>query len=124
MTSEGATGAATRPWGAFHVTEVGKAYQVKRLEIAPGKRISYQTHQLRSEHWYIVGGVGKVTIDGNEFRVDPGQSIDVAVGAAHRIENIGNDILMFIEVQRGSYFGEDDIARLDDDYGRVPSEPR
>ena len=99
--------------------DVGTAYQVKRLEIAPGKRISYQAHQFRSEHWYVVQGTGQVTLNRDEFRVGVGQSIDVPAGAAHRIENVGVEVLIFIEVQRGSYFGEDDIVRLDDDYGRL-----
>ncbi len=119
MTTEGEIGLTARPWGAFYVIEAGTAYQVKRLEIAPGKRISYQTHQFRSEHWHIVQGTGQVTLNGDGFRLGVGQSIDVSAGAAHRIENVGFEVLIFIEVQRGSYLGEDDIVRLEDDYGRL-----
>ena len=111
-----------RPWGSYCVIDRGDGYQVKRLEVIPGGRLSYQTHQRRSEHWFIVEGAGSVTVDGVERRVHAGQSVDVAIGAAHRIANAGNDLLRFIEVQRGSYLGEDDIVRLDDDYGRTAAE--
>jgi mannose-6-phosphate isomerase len=108
-----------RPWGSYDVVDVGPRFQVKRLVVKPGKRFSYQRHTLRSEHWYVVAGNGIVTLDGKELRVRPGDAVDIAVGAAHRATNTGtSDDLVLIEVQTGSYFGEDDIVRLDDDYGR------
>jgi mannose-6-phosphate isomerase len=85
-----------------------------------GERLSYQRHARREEHWLIVHGTGLVTLDGEEFSVLPGAAVDVPVGVAHRIANTGTTKpLIFIEVQRGDYFGEDDIVRLDDDYGRA-----
>ena len=85
----------------------------------PGKRLSLQRHRRRSEHWHLIRGEGLVTINGREIMLKPGDSIDIPRGAAHRIQNPGNEIMAFIEVQQGDYFGEDDIERLEDDYGRV-----
>jgi mannose-6-phosphate isomerase len=110
-----------RPWGSYDVVDAGPGFQVKRLVVKPGKRFSYQRHRLRSEHWYVVTGAGIVTLDGEERPVGPGDAVDIAVGAAHRAENTGtSEDLVLIEVQTGPYFGEDDIIRLDDDYGRCP----
>ncbi len=111
-----------RPWGNFTVLDEGATYKVKRIEVLPGKRLSYQKHKNRSEHWMIVGGRAQVTLDGRQLVLSPGETVDVPVGAAHRIENIANEKLIFIEIQRGMYLGEDDIERLQDDYGRVKSE--
>ena len=108
-----------RPWGTFTVLDEGPDFKVKRIEVLPGKRLSYQKHSQRSEHWVVVQGTAKVTIDDHETLVDPGQAIDIAIGAAHRVENPGDKPLLFIEVQRGSYLGEDDIVRLQDDFGRT-----
>ena len=108
-----------RPWGSFTVLDEAENYKVKRIEVLPQKRLSYQKHERRSEHWMIVAGVAKVTLEGREINVATGETIDVPVGAAHRIENVGSDTLIFIEIQRGSYLGEDDIQRLQDDYGRL-----
>lgn len=110
---------STRPWGAFEVLEAGDGYQVKRLEVLPGKRLSYQTHQFRSEHWFLVAGAGVAILDGVSVTVGAGDAVDVAIGVAHRIENTGDALLVLIEVQRGSYLGEDDIVRIDDDFGRA-----
>jgi mannose-6-phosphate isomerase len=107
-----------RPWGNFTVLDEGSAYKVKRIEVLPGKRLSYQRHSRRAEHWLTVAGRAKVTLDGAEILLSAGDAIDIPVGAAHRIENIGDVRLVFIEVQRGDYFGEDDIQRLQDDFGR------
>jgi mannose-6-phosphate isomerase-like protein (cupin superfamily) len=85
----------------------------------PGQRLSYQKHEKRNEHWVIVAGRAVVTLDGKDVSLSPGQSIDVPQGAFHRITNPGSGILTFIEIQHGTYFGEDDIIRLEDDYGRV-----
>ncbi len=121
-TRSAGTGVATerdeRPWGYYEVVDRGPGFQVKRISVDPGKRLSYQRHQQRREHWYGVGGVGTVTLDDVESAVKAGDAIDVPVGAAHRIQNTGDEDLLFIEVQTGQYFGEDDIERLDDDYGR------
>jgi mannose-6-phosphate isomerase len=88
--------------------------------VHPGKRLSYQQHARRAEHWFIVAGSGSVTLDDTTKSVGPGDAIDVAVGAKHRIANTGDVDLVFIEVQHGEYFGEDDIVRLEDDFGRAP----
>jgi len=107
-----------RPWGSFTVLDEGHNYKVKRIEVLPQKRLSYQRHSQRAEHWVVVAGLAKVTLDGREIVIATGETIDVPVGAAHRIENTGAEKLIFIEIQRGPYLGEDDIQRLQDDYGR------
>jgi mannose-6-phosphate isomerase-like protein (cupin superfamily) len=91
---------------------------VKRLTVLPGHRLSYQSHAKRHEHWFVVGGQALVTLDGRQIRLATGEDVDIPVGAAHRVENPGPTPLVFIEIQTGSYFGEDDIVRLEDDYGR------
>ena len=108
-----------RPWGSFTVIDEGRSYKVKRLEVLPGKRLSYQRHSRRAEHWFVVHGTAKVTLNDTEILVKMGDAIDIPVGSAHRVENPSSaDVLIFIEVQTGDYFGEDDIERLDDDFGR------
>ena len=108
-----------RPWGTFTVLDEGENFKVKRIEVLPGKRLSYQKHAQRAEHWFVVQGTAKVTLDDREINVSAGEAIDIAVGAAHRVENPKEELLVFIEVQRGSYLGEDDIVRLQDDFGRT-----
>src|SRR5438874_10328718 len=108
-----------RPWCTFTVLDEGIGYKVKRIEVMPGKRLSYQKHSQRAEHWFVVQGVAKVTLDNLETIVSLGEAIDIAVGSAHRVANEGQDLLVFIEVQRGNYLGEDDIVRLQDDFGRT-----
>jgi mannose-6-phosphate isomerase-like protein (cupin superfamily) len=108
-----------RPWGTFTVLDEGDDFKVKRIEVLPGKRLSYQKHAQRAEHWVVVQGTAKVTLDDKEIKVPAGQAIDIAVGSAHRVENAETELLVLIEVQRGSYLGEDDIVRLQDDFGRV-----
>ena len=108
-----------RPWGRYTVLADEPDHKVKRIVVAPGKRLSYQRHSRRSEHWFILAGVGALTLDGELFEVRAGEAIDVPSGVAHRIENIGTEPLVFVEVQHGTYFGEDDIVRLEDDFGRV-----
>ena len=110
-----------RPWGSWHVLDVGAGYKVKRIHVAPGARLSYQTHEHRSEHWVVVTGVATCTVDGNETRAAAGRSVDIPQGAKHRLANHGSEELVIIEVQRGEYTGEDDITRLEDDYGRCPA---
>lgn len=108
-----------RPWGSFTVLEEGTGYKVKRLNVLPGKRLSYQKHSRRSEHWIVVQGAALTTLDGREIVVKTGEAIDVPIGTAHRIENPGTEELVLIEIQRGDYLGEDDIVRLSDDFGRA-----
>lgn len=108
-----------RPWGTFTVLDEGKGFKVKRIEVLPGKRLSYQKHSQRAEHWVVVQGTARITLDGREIIVRTGEAIDIAVDTAHRVENPGDQTLIFIEVQRGSYLGEDDIVRLQDDFGRA-----
>jgi mannose-6-phosphate isomerase len=108
-----------RPWGSYSVLDEAAGFKVKRIEVLGGKRLSYQRHASRAEHWVIVGGRAEVTLDGARHLLECGESIDIPVGAAHRAANPGTDTLVFIEVQRGGYLGEDDIIRLEDDYGRV-----
>ena len=107
-----------RPWGSYTVLEEDHGFKVKRIEVLPGKRLSYQKHAQRAEHWFVVEGTAKVTLDDEEITVRAGEAIDIPIGAAHRVENPDEGNLVFIEVQRGSYLGEDDIVRLQDDYGR------
>ncbi len=109
-----------RPWGSFTVLDEGEGYKVKRIEVLAGKRLSYQKHAQRVEHWVVVQGRAKVTLDGRESILGVGETVDIEIGTAHRVENPGDEPLVFIEVQRGSYLGEDDITRLEDDFGRAP----
>ena len=108
-----------RPWGSYTVLEEGSTFKVKRIEVLPGKRLSYQKHAQRAEHWFVVEGTAKVTLDDRDLLIAAGEAIDIPVGSAHRVENPGNEDLIFIEVQRGNYLGEDDIVRLEDDFGRT-----
>ena len=107
-----------RPWGTFTVLDEGRGYKVKRIEVLAGKRLSYQRHARRAEHWMVVAGSATVTLDGREITLAAGDTVDIPTGAAHRIANPGEETLVFIEIQRGDYLGEDDITRLEDDYNR------
>ncbi len=111
---------ADRPWGSYVVLAEGEDFKVKTIEVRPSHRLSYQKHSRRAEHWFVVAGEGVVTIDGADAPVRRGDSLDLPVGAAHRMHNTGSVPLIFVEVQQGDYLGEDDIVRLDDDYGRFP----
>jgi mannose-6-phosphate isomerase-like protein (cupin superfamily) len=108
-----------RPWGSYTVLDDDGTHKVKRIVVLPGKRLSYQRHARRSEHWFIVAGAPRVTLDGTRLDLVAGQSVDIPVGTDHRIENPGTTDVVFVEVQHGEYFGEDDIVRLEDDYGRA-----
>ena len=108
-----------RPWGNYTVLSDAGDSKVKRIVVHPGKRLSYQRHAHRSEHWFIVSGAATVTLDGADRDLGPGDAVDVPVGTAHRITNRGDDPVVFIEVQHGTSFAEDDIERLEDDYGRT-----
>ena len=96
----------------------GEGFKVKRIEVSPGKRLSYQKHERRREHWIVVRGRARVTLDGSRIDLKAGETVDIPVGAAHRVENPGDERTIFIEIQRGEYLGEDDIIRLEDDFGR------
>jgi len=108
-----------RPWGTYTVLDDQPTFKVKRIEVLPGKRLSYQRHARRSEHWFIVHGTAVVTLDGERREVSAGGAVDIPVGTDHRIENASDAPVTFVEVQHGDYFGEDDIVRLEDDYGRT-----
>ena len=107
-----------RPWGSYRVIIDEDNHKVKTLTVEPHKRLSYQTHEKRSEYWVIVSGSGTVTLDGTTSVCVPGDAFVIEQGIAHRIENTGDESLVFIEVQLGSYFGEDDIVRIEDEFGR------
>ena len=107
-----------RPWGNYTVLYRDETCQVKKLVVNPGKRISLQSHKFRAEHWFIVSGRGTAMIDNLEISVRPGDSIDVPIGAKHRISCTSKSDLVFIEVQTGSSFEENDIVRYEDDFGR------
>ena len=107
-----------RPWGNFTSIEEGISWKVKRLEIKPKASISLQKHIKRSEHWIIVSGTAKVEIDDNEFFLKKNESTYIPLGAKHRLSNPEETPLVIIEVQSGSYLGEDDIIRFEDIYGR------
>jgi mannose-1-phosphate guanylyltransferase/mannose-6-phosphate isomerase len=108
-----------RPWGWYDAIEVGKHFQVKRLHVNPGARLSLQMHHKRAEHWIIVSGQATVTNGEQVITLDEGQSTYIPIGTAHGLENITNEQLEIIEVQSGTYLGEDDIVRFEDIYGRV-----
>lgn len=108
-----------RPWGSYTVLDdKASNYKVKLIVVLPGRRLSYQTHARRSEHWFIVSGTATAILDGVTHELASGQSLDISIGQAHRCENHVDSPVEFIEVQTGSYFGEDHIVRLEDDYGR------
>jgi mannose-1-phosphate guanylyltransferase/mannose-6-phosphate isomerase len=107
-----------RPWGAYDSVDNGERFQVKRLTVKPGAKLSLQMHHHRAEHWIVVKGIAKATCDGVVTLVRENESIYLPSGAIHRLENPGKTELEVIEVQTGSYLGEDDIVRFDDTYGR------
>jgi len=107
-----------RPWGSWHVIDVADGYKIKRIHVNPGSRLSLQSHEHRSEHWVVIQGQATCEIDGTESIAQHGESIDVPVGAKHRLGNQGTEELIIVEVQLGGYTGEDDISRYEDDYGR------
>ena len=107
-----------RPWGSYDSLDIGSGFQVKRLTVLPGARLSLQKHQHRSEHWVVVSGTAWVTCGDQEFTLQPTGSTFIPAGTIHRLENPGSEMLEVIEVQTGSYLGEDDIERYDDDFNR------
>ena len=108
-----------RPWGWFERLEISDRFQVKRIYVHPGAAISLQSHHHRSEHWIVVEGTAKVTVDKEVKLVTEGQSVYIPLGAIHRMENPGEIPIIFIEIQTGAYLGEDDIIRYEDVYSRV-----
>ena len=108
-----------RPWGQF-TNIYDKAHsKVKTIQVNPGQRLSLQSHQKRTETWVVIRGLANVQIDDELFTLNVGESIQIPVGAKHRLQNAGSELLEIIEVQTGTYFGEDDIIRYEDDYQRV-----
>lgn len=107
-----------RPWGYYEVLSDEPAHKVKRIIVYPGQRLSLQRHRRRAEHWFILSGEALVTLGEKEMSLKKGESTNIPQGKAHRIANAGKEPLAFIEVQTGEYFGEDDIERIEDDYGR------
>ncbi len=108
-----------RPWGYYQVLADEPDHKVKRIVVYPGKRLSLQKHRQREEHWYVLSGQALVTRGPDQIPLKKGDSVDIPYGALHRIENVGSEEVTFIEVQSGDYFGEDDIERVEDDFGRV-----
>lgn len=107
-----------RPWGRYDILESAQTHQIKRITVKPGERLSYQRHQRREEFWVIITGRARFTLDDIETDHGEGEVLHIPLNVKHRIANIGTQMLVFIEVQRGDYFGEDDIERFSDDYGR------
>ena len=107
-----------RPWGSYDSVDSGPNYQVKRISVNPGARLSLQRHQFRAEHWVVVQGQAKVHVDGQNHLLNANDSIYIPVGAVHCLSNETDEALHLVEVQSGSYLGEDDIERLEDLYGR------
>ncbi len=107
-----------RPWGWFETISEAPGNKVKRIRVHPGQQLSLQKHHHRAEHWVVVLGTARVTVDDQLMDLQPGQHIDIALGAVHRLANLTATPVEIIEVQFGDYLGEDDIVRLQDDYGR------
>ena len=111
-----------RPWGSYDSIDNGSRFQVKRICVKPGEKLSVQMHHHRAEHWIVVSGSANVTINDNTKLVTENESVYIPIGAIHALENPGKIPLELIEVQSGSYLGEDDIVRFSDRYGRAPSQ--
>lgn len=107
-----------RPWGWFEILYEEANLKVKRIMVKPGRRLSLQSHERRAENWVIVQGKALFTLDDRTFELEPHQSVFIPEKSRHRMENPGRDELVFIEVQTGSYLGEDDITRFQDDFDR------
>ena len=108
-----------RPWGYYLVLHEDSGYKVKQFVVRPGKRLGLQRHRFRAEHWQVVRGEAAVTRGNDSLRLSPGRHADIPLGALHRVENVGDEDLVIIEVQMGEYLGEDDIERFEDDFGRA-----
>jgi mannose-1-phosphate guanylyltransferase/mannose-6-phosphate isomerase len=110
-----------RPWGRFEILSDEPAYKAKKIVIDPGAQLSYQSHAHRSEHWVVISGEAEVILNEKSIPLQPGEFVHIPEGAKHRIRNPGKMPLIFVEVQTGTYFGEDDIVRYKDDYNRIPN---
>lgn len=108
-----------RPWGSYTILEKGENFQVKRITVSPGKRLSLQLHHHRNEHWVLVKGVGEVTVGDKTSTIHPNENVYIPKLSKHRMANPGDTPLEFIEVQTGEYLEEDDIVRFEDDFGRI-----
>ena len=107
-----------RPWGWYETVSEAPGNKIKRIGVLPGQRLSLQKHQQRAEHWVVVQGVAEVTVDAQVQTLGVGAHVDIAMGQVHRLANLTADMVEIVEVQFGTYLGEDDIVRLSDDYGR------
>jgi mannose-6-phosphate isomerase len=107
-----------RPWGWYETVSEVSGNKVKRIRVHPGQKLSLQKHHQRAEHWVVVLGRAQVTVGERVVELVPGQHVDIAIGEVHRLANLTADPVEIVEVQFGSYLGEDDIVRLQDDYGR------
>lgn len=112
------SGRTVRPWGWYETVSEAPGNKVKRIRVNPGQQLSLQKHHQRAEHWVVVLGTAVVTLDQRVFELAPGQHIDIPLGAVHRLTNKTDSAVEIVEVQFGVYLGEDDIVRLQDDYGR------
>ena len=108
-----------RPWGWYETVSEAPGHKIKRIGVLPGQRISLQKHSQRAEHWVVVQGTARVTLDAQTFDLGVGQHCDIALGQVHRLTNVTEQPVEIVEVQFGAYLGEDDITRLGDDYGRA-----
>ena len=107
-----------RPWGRYEVILEDSGYKVKRITVEPGGKLSLQSHEHRSEHWVVVTGTAKITINDTVQSLEAGKSACISIGSKHRLENETNELMALVEVQLGQYLGEDDIKRYEDIYGR------
>jgi mannose-1-phosphate guanylyltransferase/mannose-6-phosphate isomerase len=108
-----------RPWGWYETVSEVAGNKVKRIRVHPGQQLSLQKHHQRAEHWVVVLGTARITLDERQFDLQPGQACDIAVGQVHRLANLTTEAVEIVEVQFGNYLGEDDIVRLEDNYGRI-----
>jgi len=107
-----------RPWGWYETISEVPGNKIKRIGVYPGQQLSLQKHHQRAEHWVVTTGTARVTLDDRQFDLRPGEYCDIAIGQVHRLTNLTDAPVEIVEVQFGSYLGEDDIVRLQDDYGR------
>lgn len=109
----------TKPWGKYEILLDEEQTKVKKISINPGHKFSYQSHEKRDEYWTIINGELNITLDGQEFIISYGDSISIPRNSKHRAHNNTDEVVEFVEVQTGLYFGEDEIVRYEDDYGRT-----
>ena len=107
-----------RPWGRFYILNESKKFKIKKIEVDPNQRLSYQFHKKRSEIWVIIEGTAHITLDDKTFIKEKEDIIEIPKNIKHRVQNQCSQKLVFIEIQTGNYFGEDDIVRIEDQYNR------